>query len=171
MPYLREHYLAKIINQRGYTRICELGVRGGRTLLHLLAACPKATVIGVDAWRYRPENEGIEGGETYTELKMAALESKVRMRARRFGKRCVLHKMDTAEAAKLIPDDSLDLVFLDADHSEAGVLADIDDYLPKIRKGGVICGHDINWPTVERAVRQRFAAYETGPDNVWLVQC
>jgi predicted O-methyltransferase YrrM len=174
LPLLREqkeYFLAGIINQRKYTRVAELGVRGGRTLLHLLAACPKTTVIGVDAWRHRPENTGKEGGETYHELKMPALEAKVRVRSRRFGDRCILHKMDTTQAATLIPDGSLDLVFIDADHTEAGVLADIDAYLPKIREGGVMSGHDINWPTVQRAVEQRFLTYATAPDNVWWAQC
>jgi cephalosporin hydroxylase len=33
-------------------------------------------------------------------------------------------------------------VYLDADHSKAGVLADLKLWMPKVRPGGVIAGHD-----------------------------
>ena len=172
MEYLREHFLAETINTRGYLRVAELGVRGGRTLLHLLSHCPRTTVIGVDTWKHRPENAGREeeGLETYQNLNMSKLEHRVRSKSKVFGSRCILFKTDTSEAAKLIPDNSLDLVFIDADHSENGVLSDIDLYLPKVRDRGVISGHDINWNSVKTAVEKRFSEYFIGPDNVWMVE-
>ena len=47
-------------------------------------------------------------------------------------------------AASLFDDGSLDAVFVDGSHIYPDVLADIDAYLPKIRKGGLIFGHDLN---------------------------
>ena len=41
-----------------------------------------------------------------------------------------------------IPDDSLDICFIDADHSYKHVYQDISLALPKVKKGGIICGHD-----------------------------
>ncbi len=52
----------------------------------------------------------------------------------------------------------LDLVFLDADHSETGVAAELAAWLPKVRAGGVVAVHDsINVRGVCRAVN-RFTA-------------
>lgn len=45
------------------------------------------------------------------------------------------------EAAKLVPDD-LDFVYVDGNHEEPFVRADIAAYYPKVRGGGVIGGHD-----------------------------
>jgi hypothetical protein len=45
-------------------------------------------------------------------------------------------------ASKLFQDQSLDLVYLDADHSYNGVIQDLTCWLPKVRMGGMICGHD-----------------------------
>jgi predicted O-methyltransferase YrrM len=39
-------------------------------------------------------------------------------------------------------DDTLDLVYIDGDHTQEAVRADILAWLPKIRKGGWISGHD-----------------------------
>ena len=49
----------------------------------------------------------------------------------------------SAEAAARFADGSLDGVFLDGSHIYEDVLADIDAYLPKIRKGGILFGHDL----------------------------
>lgn len=37
---------------------------------------------------------------------------------------------------------SVDMVFIDGDHSREGVARDILNYKPLIRKGGILCGHD-----------------------------
>jgi hypothetical protein len=165
--YKREHFLADLINREGLKRVAELGVWRGRTFLHVLANCPGVTVIGVDAWKKRPQNMGIPGGETYDDWDMETFEKDVRTRAAVFGERAIIHKMETDEAAKLVEDGSLDLVFIDADHSEEGVRGDITAWTPKIRSGGFITGHDINLPTVCKIVEKTFPNYQTGPENVW----
>jgi hypothetical protein len=45
-------------------------------------------------------------------------------------------------AARRFADNSLDFVFLDANHSFTGVSADIVAWWPKIKPGGWLCGHD-----------------------------
>ncbi len=50
--------------------------------------------------------------------------------------------MSSREAAELVAEASLDLVFLDANHSYQSVAEDIRLWLPKVRPGGVFCGHD-----------------------------
>lgn len=46
------------------------------------------------------------------------------------------------ECSKYIPDESLDICFIDASHLYEDVLKDIKYYMPKIKRGGIICGHD-----------------------------
>lgn len=54
----------------------------------------------------------------------------------------------------------VDLVFVDGDHTYNQVKADIQAWLPHIRKGGILCGHDYGWdkwPGVEQAFDEEMA--------------
>lgn len=50
------------------------------------------------------------------------------------------------DAASRYADNSLDFVFIDADHTYHAVKADIEAFMPKIKSGGYIAGHDYNSP-------------------------
>lgn len=52
----------------------------------------------------------------------------------------------------------LDLLLLDGDHSQAGTLADLTDYVPKLAPGGVLLLHDYTYEPVTAAVREYFQA-------------
>jgi hypothetical protein len=74
-----------------------------------------------------------------------------------------IHNMSSAEAVDKFEDKSVDMVWIDADHSHEGCSADIDMWLPKVRKGGLICGHDYGVCSgVTTSVNDRF-------DNVGIV--
>lgn len=49
---------------------------------------------------------------------------------------------DTVEASKFINNDSIDYIFIDADHRYKEIKSDINAWLPKCKKGAIICGHD-----------------------------
>lgn len=51
-------------------------------------------------------------------------------------------KMTSSDAAKIIEDGSIDLVFIDGDHSYASAIEDISLWKSKVREGGILCGHD-----------------------------
>jgi predicted O-methyltransferase YrrM len=66
-------------------------------------------------------------------------------------------KLDSVSASKLYKDESLDFVFIDADHTVEAVLNDIHHWFPKVKRGGHIAGHDyFNDPGVQKAVRTFF---------------
>lgn len=63
-----------------------------------------------------------------------------------------IHAMKSTEAAALYADESLDFVWIDAAHDSPSVLADLTAWWPKIKPGGILAGHDADWPSVEAAV-------------------
>lgn len=65
-------------------------------------------------------------------------------------------KLPSVVATELPQMHDLDLVFIDADHSYDSCYNDIAAWLPRVRPGGVIAGHDYGpaFPGVEKAVRE-----------------
>lgn len=78
------------------------------------------------------------------------------------------YRMDSSESAKLYQDKSLDFVFIDAAHDYESVKKDIEAWLPKIKIGGYIGGHDYEWgDDVRKAVDEKFTGV-VGTEGCWL---
>jgi hypothetical protein len=62
----------------------------------------------------------------------------------------------SVEAAKMFEDGAFDFVYIDALHDEAHVYEDCMAWFPKVRKGGVLAGHDLSLESVHSAM-ERFS--------------
>jgi predicted O-methyltransferase YrrM len=77
----------------------------------------------------------------------------------------------SVQAARAFADGGVDLVFLDGDHAYDAVVADLLAWLPRVRRGGMLAGHDIDtYADVSRALdgvlgRGRYAADHA--QNLW----
>lgn len=65
-------------------------------------------------------------------------------------KRVKLFRMLSHDAAPLIPDDSLDCCYIDGNHSLKAVTEDLNDWFPKVKSGGLFCGHDFGNQTADQ---------------------
>ena len=67
-------------------------------------------------------------------------------------------RMDSVSASKKYEDNSLDFVFIDANHEYDYVKKDIEAWFPKVKVGGIIAGHDYKygWTDVDKAVDEFF---------------
>ncbi len=83
-------------------------------------------------------------------------------------------KMTSKEASEKIKDGSLDFVYIDGLHTREGVAQDIELWLPKVRKGGFVGGHDYaskHHPGVKVAVDEAFGKpLKTFRDSSWVVK-
>lgn len=65
--------------------------------------------------------------------------------------------------------EKLDFVYVDAAHTFDNILQDIEVWYPKVKKGGILSGHDFNVPDVSRAVIEfcsnRKIKFSTQPNN------
>jgi hypothetical protein len=71
-------------------------------------------------------------------------------------------RTDSVSASKMYADESLDAVFIDADHKYESVVADILSWMPKVKKGGILSGHDyIDCHNgVIKAVNEKLSGFE-----------
>lgn len=160
----REVWIEHLIKSHDWRLGVELGVWKGRTFLHLLHSCPDLTLIGIDLWEPQPTNEG---PQNFLDWPHHENERMVREAGKPFGERARLVKDWTVEAAKSIDDESLDFIFIDADHSSEAVRGDLLAWMPKVKPEGWLLGHDINWPSVQTVVDELVPGYIVGPDNTW----
>jgi hypothetical protein len=56
----------------------------------------------------------------------------------------VVHRMDSLELSSKFDNDSIDFLFIDTDHSYEHVSKELKAWYPKVKKGGIIAGHDYN---------------------------
>lgn len=80
-------------------------------------------------------------------------------------------KLKSCDAYNNFEDKSLDLVYIDSDHSSENVEKEIVMWLPKIKNNGYISGHDINLPTVFNVITKHFdpTYIELFNDTSWIV--
>ena len=145
----------------------EVGVHRGATSQALLRAHPKLTLWMVDPWTEHPQYPDQQ--KNFAE----AMERTVFAANRRL----ILRQSSVAAAADPQCCDSLfDFVFIDADHAYESVKADIRAWWPRVKPGGLICGHDYHkpdYPGVTQAVDEWFARFHGGPitcleaGNIW----
>lgn len=73
-------------------------------------------------------------------------------------------KMSSENASREFENESVDFIYIDANHWYEPCKADIKNYLPKIKKGGIISGHDYKMPSVKQAVNEMLGQ----PDEVFI---
>ena len=132
------HLLRAIgLNNRGV----EVGVRYGTHAHHLADNWP-GTLHLVDP--YRPLDDYDERENFDAEPPHDLLHQRVLSRLWHFvlKGRVVFHRMLSRHAATLFQDESLDFVYIDANHAMREVVRDIAAWYPKVRPGGLIGGHD-----------------------------
>lgn len=121
---------------------CEVGVWRGELSEALLREFPLLRLHMVDTWeRADPDTmcEKLGGIEDHRAAKEQCL-GRTRFA---LGRRVVLQLTSTEAARSMIVDDGcLDFCFVDADHACESVKADVRAWWPKVRPGGLLCGHD-----------------------------
>lgn len=75
----------------------------------------------------------------------------------------IIVRNDSVEVAKTFEDNSLDFVYIDANHQYEYVKADIEAWYPKVKKEAYLMGHDyddIHWLGVKKAVDEFIATLD-----------
>jgi len=143
----RRHFLNHLIKENNFTTMAEVGVRDGRTTFHLLNQNPNLTIYAIDNNISQFYNDTIK---------------------KKYSHRLIPIQGNSSLMTDKIP--LVDLIFIDADHSYQGCSRDIRAYKNKIKEGGLLTGHDIDYPGVNKAVKELIGTFNVGPNNVWIAK-
>jgi len=127
--------LYKLFAELGYKLGCEVGVQSGRNAKVMFDLIPDLKLYLVDPYK----------NHDYSSYKWdEAFMRRTRRRTHRrlSGRNTVYMDQFSEDAVREIPYNSLDFVYIDGDHSYDYVMMDVILWGRKIRKGGIISGHD-----------------------------
>jgi len=145
--------IPEYINRLGEGTIgLELGVWTGENFSYILQQCPGIkTLHGIDQYKpYEDWNRPITQ-EMIDDVKLQAFSN---IKASGHEDKVIFHEVSAKEGLDLIPDGSLDWIFVDGDHSYEHAKHDISAYYSKVRSGGLFSGHDFSLPGVTKAVKE-----------------
>ncbi len=123
----------------------EIGVYTGGNAKNILKTLNIEKIYLIDPYEVYEEYLG----EKLEEAKKKAFKNTSKFRPKA---KFIFEKSE--DASKKIP--LLDFVYIDGNHEEKFVRQDLNNYYPKINKGGIIAGHDFNqnYPGTIRAVTE-----------------
>jgi hypothetical protein len=132
----------------------EIGVAEGNFSAEILSwPINLPRVYMVDRWACFPGQKG-DGGfpQSWHDKNLAAAQERVAQ----YNERAVFLRGNSTEVSLRVPDKSLRLVYIDADHSYSAVIWDIAIWRAKLVPGGVMAFHDYESPQygVKRAVKE-----------------
>jgi len=170
----KKFYQDVVSENPNYTRFVEVGVWAGASIIHLAKVLKKSErefeILAVDVWDEkfvsfydRPEIE--KNGGIYNIYNTNLKEE---------GVRDVItdDRSISWDAPEKYEDGYFDFVYIDAGHNYEDVCKDIDAWMPKIKKGGILSGHDY-WldmqnPGVVKAVDEKIKDLNILPEQaVW----
>lgn len=146
--------------------ICEVGVLRARYSMSLLNRMPKELHL-VDPYKYFGETTKEDYNST-SKSSQAEWDETFRYVVNKFiGTPSVsLIRMESREASRLYKDETFDLVYIDANHAYEAVKEDVRLWMPKVKKGGILAGHDIEMKSVFNALKDTFGFHERHEDLV-----
>ena len=163
---MRWDVLTKLIIQYApnptYSIGAEVGVLKGENVSHLFRTFPGIKIHCIDnrepVWDRQRDPKLLRSWEHVKSL---------------YTDHIIEHTIDSDKCE--LPLESLDYAFIDADHRTEAVIRDINHYLPMIKPGGFIAGHDIDYKgayyessSVRKGVEHVFGNnFQTGSDHTW----
>lgn len=137
IPNVGRNQLAELFAELNFTNGAEIGVERGEYSEVLLKANPSLMLVLVDAWQ---AYKGYRDHTRQEKLDKFYLETRTRLYP--YSSQTVYMRAFSMEVVDTVIDNSLDFVYIDANHDFLNVTQDIYYWSKKVRPGGIIAGHD-----------------------------
>ena len=167
IPNIGRNNLAELFAELKFKKGAEIGVALGEYSEVLCKVNPKLHLFSIDPWSvsaYEPET--LNFGKTgRSDFNRAYKEARKRLAPYN----CTVIRKTSMKALKDHKDNSLDFVYIDGNHDFVNFTNDLHYWSKKVRKGGIISGHDYiyfpsrNFNHVKRALIAYLWSYGIKP--------
>jgi len=137
MPRIDIPYLLNRTNLIG----AEIGVESGIFSEELIETGLFKTFYAIDPWPEFINGVHLLDGSSLRMENKAETYNEALNRLLKYDE-CTILRDESKHASDRFLDESFDFVFIDGDHTYDGVLADLNHWWPKIKRGGILSGHD-----------------------------
>jgi len=149
IPDVGRRQLPRFFKDMGYKKGVEIGVQ--RAYFTRRFAREGLEIIGVDPWRAYSDYNAFPGYQHHHDrIYENAIEN-----LKDFPNASLIRKT-SMEAVEDFEDGSLDFVYIDGHHGFKYVTEDIFEWSKKVRKGGIISGHDYAYSRVKKNENQPY---------------
>ena len=165
--------IIKTIKQNNYKNFIEIGVWFGNNILAIAKELPNILCYGIDPYSsgsYEKEMKNLDDKYILLDNYSEQIYNSVLKSSKNYNNVKIIRE-NSKNASYLFQDETIDLIFIDANHSYEEVKNDILYWLPKVRQGGCISGHDYNYfKTVKQAVDELLGLENIilGEDDTWF---
>lgn len=132
-------------------RALEVGTYLGESTCTFIENLPNLVeYIGVDPYSLEHNSDGLFNSELTIKIYDEYMKNMKKYK-------CHRHiKLPSADASKQIEDQYLDFLYIDGCHQYNSVVKDIENWLPKLKKGGIMSFHDVDNAGVHAAISKFF---------------
>lgn len=138
--------------------VVEVGTYKGNNAVSILKNLNVNKIYLVDPWEEHESYSKTEPDKTNKKLSYA--EKEARKRLKKFTERAVFVKKYSDNALNDLPGHH-DFIYIDGDHSYIQSKKDMKRYFSKVKKGGILGGHDITNPKDNYGVARAFFEFCT----------
>lgn len=166
--------ITEVISKYDNIKWVEIGVRFGRNSKYVLNNYDISEIYLIDPYCELPYLTNIFNKKSVQEHKKTAKAD-----LKPFEDKCVWLEDFSQNVVDQFENESIDIIYIDGDHSYDAVIRDLELYYPKIKKGGLVIGDDYNEKDVKLAI-EAFAKkmdieYQTsevknGSGKFWFVK-
>jgi len=173
MSRMRWNCIEDILKNREHRIGAEIGVWKGQFTYQILSRLPDIEkYYCVDPWKMYSDYRKAVKGKTHLEANYDEIYEVFKHRNRKFRKKINILRMMGEQALNKVPDNHLDFVFIDGNHSYKYVKQDIIGWSKKVKPGGLISGHDYGRNQhsdieVTKAVNELMPNVNKGDNGVW----
>ena len=131
----------KLLNELNLNGVgIEIGVAQANYSEILLTTTKLSNIYFVDPWKEYPQaiyNDSTNCSQAKQDARYAAVVEKLK----KYNNAHIL-RQDSIEALSSFSDEFFDFIYIDANHAYEYVKIDVNNWYPKLKKGGVFAGHD-----------------------------